>query len=115
MYRIGTQSAHQPHLDNQVPTWLNIKFVDGFAPPEWQSHVRGCLLARKDKRPLSEEHVGALHEYMSRILDLFGDGVKAGQSAITRERFEQWFTGYRSERLMKGYKEWENVGSLYED
>jgi hypothetical protein len=114
MYRLGTQSARQPDLDNQMAPWLNIKFADGFAPQEWQSHVGSCLLARMDKKPLSEEHAGALHEYMSRILDLFGNGVQAGQSAITRERFEKWFVGYKKERLMNGYKEWENVGSLYQ-
>jgi hypothetical protein len=63
---------------------------------------------------LSEEHTGALHEYMSRIWDLFGDGMEAGRSAITRHGPEKWFAGYRKEKLMTEYEEWEGVGRLIE-
>jgi hypothetical protein len=51
---------------------------------------------------------------MSRIWDLFGDGMEAGRSAITRHGPEKWFAGYRKEKLMTEYEEWEGVGRLIE-
>jgi hypothetical protein len=91
IHRVGTQSACRPDLDCKIATYLNIEYVDDMAPPEWQSHIGGCLVARKNKKPLSSQHLEALCMYIDRILDNFGDGVKQeqAQAMVTREGFEE--------------------------
>lgn len=94
IHRLGTQSASQTDLDCQLATWLMIKYEDGFAPLQWQSHVGSCWLARKDKKPLSEQQVYAIHDYMSMLLDHYSDSPKGAQKLVTRKAFEGWFEQY---------------------
>lgn len=47
----------------------------GLAPPEWQSAVGDCLVARADKKPLKIQTLAAITDYMSDIVDDFGDGM----------------------------------------
>jgi hypothetical protein len=113
--RVGTQSDNRPDLDCQIATYLNVAYQDGLAPPEWQSHVRSCLVARKDKKPLNVEHLEAVWMYIDRLMDLYGeDSPKRAQKDITREGFERWFKGYRNENVQNGRPERKDVGSLYE-
>jgi hypothetical protein len=113
--RVGTQSNHHPDLDCQIATYLNIAYHDGLAPLEWQSHIGSCLVARKDKKPLSVEHIEAVWMYIDRLMDLFGDdSPRRAQKDISREGFERWFKGYKKKNVQNGRPEWGDVGSLYE-
>jgi hypothetical protein len=110
--RLGTHSNNRPDLDCRVATFLNITYQDGFAPPEWQSHVGSCLVARKDKKPLSAEHV---EMYIHRPMNIFGDeGPAATQEEMNREDFESWFEDYKGNNVENGRDEWKDVGSLYD-
>jgi hypothetical protein len=84
------------------------------APPQWQSHVGSCWLARKDKKTLSEQHVYANYNYMGTLLDYYSDSRKAAQKLVTRKAFEGWFERYRKSMVDIGGSEWKEVGSLYE-
>jgi hypothetical protein len=114
IYRVGTQSTSQSGLDCQIATYLNIKYVDGLAPPEWQSRVGSCLVARKDKKPLSSQHLEAVWMYIDRILDHFSEGARGAQQLITRQQFEGWLGIYSHNQVINGRTEWGNVGSLYD-
>ncbi|KAK5735723.1 hypothetical protein LTR17_007895 [Elasticomyces elasticus] len=66
IHRVGTKSRDRADLDCQIATYLNIKYSDGLAPPQWQSHVGSCLVARKDKKPLSLPHLEAVWMFIMR-------------------------------------------------
>lgn len=113
--RLGTQSNNRTYLDCRIATLLNVKYSDGLAPLEWQSHVGSCIIARKDKKPLSSEHLEAVWMYMDRLMDTYGEeGPKAAQKETTRESFEEWFEDYKDNEVENGRPSWEHVGSLYE-
>jgi hypothetical protein len=115
IYRVSTQSTDRADLDCRIATYLNIKYVDGMAPPEWQSHIGSCLVARKDKKPLSSLHLEAVWMYIDSLLDYFGEeGPKQAQKMITKEGFEEWLESYKENQVENGRPEWENVGSLYD-
>jgi hypothetical protein len=115
IHRVGTQSANRADLDNRIATFFNIPYDTGFAPPEWQSHVGTCLIARKDKKPLSSEHMEAVYMYIDRLLDIFGDdGPKKAQSQINKDDFEEWFEHYKESATENGRNEWHDVGSIYD-
>jgi hypothetical protein len=114
MARVGTKSDYQPDLDCQIAIYLNIKYSDGLAPPHWQSHVGSCTVARRDKKPLSSQHLEAVWMYMDRLLDCYGEvSPKKAQKLVNRADFEKWFAMYKKNQVTNGRKEWENVGSLY--
>jgi hypothetical protein len=113
--RLGTHSNNRADLDCRVATFLDVTFQDGFAPPEWQSHVGSCMVARKDKKPLSAENFDAVWMYIGRLMDIFGDeGPAAEQKEINREDFENWFESYKENNVENGRDEWKGVGSLYD-
>lgn len=112
IHRIGTQSNHRPDLDCQIATCLNIEYSNSLAPPQWQSHVGSCLVARKDKKPLSSQHLEAVWMYIDRVLDYYGDvGVKQAQALITRKEFERWFDNRKRNEARNRKSEWADVGS----
>jgi hypothetical protein len=115
MARVGTKSDYQPDLDCRIATYFNIKYEDGLAPPHWQSHVGSCLVARKDKKPLSSQHLEAVWMYMDRLLNCYGEtSPKKAQKLVNRADFEKWFATYKRNGVINGRKEWESVGSLYD-
>jgi hypothetical protein len=71
-------------------------------------------VARKDKKPLNEEHMDAVHMYVSRLLHLFGNDPKYAQKETTRAAFEKWFENYRALEIENGHTNWEKVGSLFD-
>ncbi|KAF1847749.1 uncharacterized protein K460DRAFT_363787 [Cucurbitaria berberidis CBS 394.84] len=114
IHRVGTKSNNRADLDCRIATFLNVKYEDGFAPPQWQSHVGTCIVARKDKKPLSAEHVEAVWMYIDKLMDTFGEeGPQAAQKEISREHYEEWFERYRDSEAENGRDEWRNVGSIY--
>ncbi|KAH7323529.1 hypothetical protein BKA65DRAFT_435441 [Rhexocercosporidium sp. MPI-PUGE-AT-0058] len=60
--------------DNQHATWLNIDPNTGFAPPNWQGGIGTVVVAAADGKPLSVPILSAITDYVSDILDAFGDG-----------------------------------------
>jgi len=59
--------------DNQHATWLNIDPQTGFAPPHWQGGIGNVIVANSDGTPLNTETLSAIVDYVSGILDAFGD------------------------------------------
>jgi hypothetical protein len=115
IHRVGTQSANRADLDNRIATFLDIAYDTGFSPPEWQSRVRSCLIARKDKKPLSSAHMEAVWMYIDRVLDIFGDsGPKRAQARINKDDVEEWFENYKESAAENGHDKWRDVGSIYD-
>ena len=113
IHRVGTQSNNRADLDCRIATFLNVKYEDGFAPREWQSHVGTCIVARKDKKPLSAEHLEAVWMYIDRLMDIFGEeGPEKAQKEISRDSFEEWFEDYKNNEVENGRENWKNVGSI---
>ncbi|KAK5719457.1 hypothetical protein LTR15_007981 [Elasticomyces elasticus] len=113
IHRVGTKSSDGADLDCQIATYLNIKYSNGLAPPEWQSHVGSCLVARKDQKPLSLPHLEAVWMFISMVLDSYSEDDKEAQTLITRQGFERWFDDYKSGQVMNGRTEWADVGNTY--
>ncbi|KAJ7280059.1 hypothetical protein C8J57DRAFT_119436 [Mycena rebaudengoi] len=95
MRRTGTTSSNRADLDCQIATYLAINPRSGFAPAEWQSGVGTVIVARKDKKPLSMQHLEGFWMYNDAILDEFGngDGIRESQW-YSRERYEDWWAIY---------------------
>ncbi|KAJ7228475.1 hypothetical protein GGX14DRAFT_413327 [Mycena pura] len=94
MRRIGTTSPNRADLDCQIATYLAIDPDSGFAPPQWQSHVGSVVVARKDKKPLSMQHLEGFWMYNDAILDEFGNGSINTQDWYSRANFERWWMDY---------------------
>ncbi|KAH7124433.1 hypothetical protein EDB81DRAFT_861075 [Dactylonectria macrodidyma] len=122
LHHVGTQSANQADLDNEIATYLNINPDSGFAPPEWRSHVGTVVVARKDKKPLLPHHLEGVWMYCDHILDLFGEGEGAPRWLYNRQAFEKWWGDYCEEQKQfrpgKGGEndpdDWRAVRSPYE-
>lgn len=128
MRRTGTTSPSRADLDCQIATFLAIDSHTGFAPPQWQSHVGSVIVARKDKKPLSVQHLEGFWMYNDAILDEFGNGGINERVWYSRANFERWWTNYAEEAretrgayqelngLMAtpgGADDWSNPGSPY--
>ncbi|KAJ5925337.1 hypothetical protein N7454_007976 [Penicillium verhagenii] len=113
IHRVGSRSNGQHNfLDNQPITYINIEAKSGLAPPRWQSGIGTVIIARKDKKDLSPEHYEAIWMYCDYILDWFGEGPTPTH-LYSRQKFEQWFAGYKREAVMMGRMEWNSVPPLY--
>jgi hypothetical protein len=62
---------------------------DGLAPVEWQSHVGTCLVARKDKKPLTSMHFEAVWISIDRLMDMHCEESKRAQKEIITVRSEK--------------------------
>lgn len=124
LHRVGTLSANQADLDNQIATYLKIDADSGFAPPAWQSHVGTIVVARKDRKPLLPQHLEGVWMYCDHILNLFGEGEGAPRRLYNRQAFEKWWKGYCEEQKKmqvlsgnggeEGLDDWGAVRSPYE-
>lgn len=61
--------------DNVHATWLNINPVDGFAPQYWQGGIGDVIVAKADRGALTPDELGGVVDYVSAILDAFGEGA----------------------------------------
>ncbi|KAJ6589977.1 hypothetical protein DFH09DRAFT_976520 [Mycena vulgaris] len=128
MRRIGTSSSNQSDLDCQIATFLAINPRTGFAPPEWQSHIGSVIVARKDKKPLSMQHLEGFWMYNDAILDEFSNGGIDERVWYTRSNYERWWAEYcknaretrgRFQRMNGltaapgGSDDWSNPGNPY--
>ncbi|KAK7757408.1 hypothetical protein SLS62_000420 [Diatrype stigma] len=122
VHRVGTRSAHQADLDNQIITYLHIDAEEGLAPPQWQSHIGTAVVAREDGKPLLPQHLEGVWMYCDYILDLFGNGEGAPTHLYNRLAFEEWWKGYCEEQRAfrrgtggeKDPDDWRAVRSPYE-
>ena len=60
--------------DNQKATYLMIEAASGFAPPQWQSNVGPVLVYRPGGLNLGYHDMWAIHSFLSKLLDRYGDG-----------------------------------------
>ena len=81
---------------------MHIDKETGFAPVSWQSQVGSCLVARKDKEPMTEGLFWEMHDYMSHLLDLWGEGWPPAAKWYKRETFEG-FSANRREGMKGSY------------
>ena len=89
MYPVGAQSSNPADLDCSIATSLAISYDNGFAPPQWQS-PGSCIVASRDKKPLSEEHLEGIQMYMEKLTECFGeDGPEVPHEQMTRDDFEE--------------------------
>ena len=88
------ESMRGPLTDNQHATWLMIDPITGFAPLEWQSRVGNVLVARADGKALETNTLGAITDYISDILDAFGNGVAAAQKYYNRDRLDKYIADH---------------------
>ena len=88
---VSQYSTRSANDDNPHATCLMIDPGHEFAPPEWQSGVGDILVVRADRKPLDIAQLAVVTDYVSDILDAFGDGMEGAE--VARKY-------YRKERLV---------------
>lgn len=99
--------------DNPHATWLMIDPGHGFAPSDWQGGVGDCLVVRADKEPLDMDTLSAITDYISDILDAFGDGfngAEVAQKYYSRERLDRFIHDHQI--MQDGYDAFEYDGEM---
>ncbi|TVY48573.1 hypothetical protein LCER1_G008238 [Lachnellula cervina] len=76
--------------DNPHATWLNIDPVTGFAPPSWQGGLGDVVVARANGTPLDVGTLSAITDYVSSILDWFGEGKGAPKRMYSRASLDAY-------------------------
>jgi hypothetical protein len=117
VYREGPLENAKIHperalYDNAPATKLMIELEDGLAPPDWQCGVGTVLVARKDKKPLSVEHMEALMDFVEELLWNYPDDINQ-DSDITRNAFEKHFQSFKWGCVKDGEADWREVVSPY--
>lgn len=115
--RLTAHTKHTAALDNRMVTFMNINPTTGFAPPEWQQCVGNVLVARKDRKPLLEQHVEVVWMHCDGILDRFGDGEGPPTDEYSKQAFEEYWTYYKEGMILNDCgrrREWQDVKSPYE-
>ena len=81
-----------------------INLRNGLAPPEWASQPGPMLLSRPGGLPLAEGDVDCMNEYMSVLLDRYGDwgDCARAEASITPEDFRIFKRGLVEERAANG-------------
>lgn len=75
-----------------------IDTVTGFASMKWRP-AGTTLFVRKDKKPMTENHLEALWMFNSYILDAFGDGAHQGHKIMTKDKWNQFWNGYKDQQI----------------
>lgn len=92
--RSEVEPARGPLGDNPHATWLMIDPATGFAPAEWQRDVGSVVVARADRETLETDTLGAITDYISDIMDAFGDGVGTVQKYYDRNRLDKFMADH---------------------
>ena len=71
--RTHSNLRRSPDTDNQHATWLNINPNTGWAPDIWQHSIGNVIVANPDRSPLASGTLAAITDYVSDILDVFGE------------------------------------------
>lgn len=92
--RCSVADVGEPLGDNQHATWLMIDPVTGFAPAEWQGRVGNVIVARADTEALDTATLAAVTDYISDILDAFGNGAGAARKYYDRGRLDRFIASH---------------------
>ena len=103
-----SESERGPLTDNQHAAWLMIDPTTGFAPAEWQSRVGNVFVARADGQSLETDTLGAITDYISDILDAFGNGVGAAQKYYNRDRLHKYIVDHL--KMQQQFKQFQLIG-----
>jgi MYND finger len=95
MKRTHLNLGRKPATDNQHATWLNIDPFTGWAPDRWQHSIGSVIVANLDRKPLKVSTLGAITDYVSDILDDFGED---GPESVKRKYY-----GPRNRQLLDEY------------
>ena len=93
------KSVRGPPGDNPHATWLMINPATGFAPADWQSGVGNVIVARADGKALETATLGAITDYVSDIMEAFGDGVEVAQGYYNRGRLDKYIADHLKMQL----------------
>ncbi|KAF2648133.1 hypothetical protein K491DRAFT_562900, partial [Lophiostoma macrostomum CBS 122681] len=93
IHRVGTDISGQADLECPIATCLNMDPDDGLTPPEWQSNVGTCIVARKDGKPLSVEQLEVVWAYMDMTLEKLAEGNWAMVRRFYTRQFFEMFEG----------------------
>lgn len=74
MHRVIDRLPRGQETDNVHATWLNIDPVSGFAPEYWHGGIGDVVVAKADKSAMTPDELGGVVDYVSAILDAFGEG-----------------------------------------
>eukprot|EP00479_Gromia_sphaerica_P007747 TRINITY_DN2698_c0_g1_i1.p1 TRINITY_DN2698_c0_g1~~TRINITY_DN2698_c0_g1_i1.p1 ORF type:complete len:190 (-),score=29.94 TRINITY_DN2698_c0_g1_i1:175-744(-) len=105
----------EPHSSdaNQRATYFAIKIETGFAPGDVPGDV---IVMRDDFKPFTKENAEDMWDFMSRLLDLYGDGPVDPKVHITPKIWKHLQAENR--RIQKGYQQWMNspeIQKLYNE
>ena len=110
VWRPTSESERGPLTDNQHATWLMIDPTTGFAPAEWQSGVGNVLVARADGEALETDTLGAITDYISDILDAFGNGVGAAKRYYRKDRLDKYIADHL--KMQQQFKQFQLKGEF---
>ena len=110
VWRPTSESERGPLTDNQHATWLMIDPTTGFAPAEWQSVVGNALVAKADGESLETDTLGAITDYISDILDAFGNGVGAAQKYYKKDRLDKYIADHL--KMQQQFKQFQLKGKF---
>jgi MYND finger len=86
MKRTHFNLGRKPDTDNQHATWLNIDPNTGWAADKWQHSIGSVIVANPDRTPLKVATLAAITDYISEILDEFGEG---GPESVKKKYYGQ--------------------------
>jgi hypothetical protein len=89
-YPLVMKRLYDGRDDNQHATWLAINPISGFAPPEWQNSIGSVIVANADRTPLSLKTLAAITDYISDILDQFGEDRPNVKRFYNRGRLDEY-------------------------
>ena len=92
--------------DNPHATWLMIDPNTGFAPAEWQSEVGDVVVARPDGQALETATLAAITDYISDILDAFGDGLGPPRKYYNRDRLDKFMADHA--KMQEEFKQFQS-------
>lgn len=111
--RLQSRLPRGAETDNQHATWLMIDPVSGFAPPAWQGGIGHVYVACADFSPLKVEILSGIVDYVSTILDMFGEGSpSAVQKYYNRQRLDFFLEKYNQNVSEQDSKDAEIHGGL---
>lgn len=99
--------------DNTHATWLMIDPVTGFAPADWQGGVGNVIVVRADGERLDTGTLAAITDYISDILDAFGQGVGAARKYYSRTRLDKFIADHG--KMQGQYKDFQERIARGED
>ena len=108
VHRPQDKSVRGPVADNPHATWLMIDPSTGFAPMEWQSRVGNVIVARADGGALETSTLGAITDYISDIMEAFGDGMGAPTKYYNRSRLDKFIADHL--KMQQDYKNFQLEG-----